>query len=55
MGISVAFNKNCRLLAVGSSMIDSGSVTVDNNGKPDQYKGQVDAYKFTISTDGKIL
>ena len=52
MGISVAFNKNCRLLAVGSSMIDSGSVIVDNNGKPDQYNGQVDAYKFTISTDG---
>ena len=55
MGISVAFNKNCRLLAVGSSMIDSGSVTVDNNGKPDQYKGQVDAYKFTISTDGNNI
>ena len=61
MGISVAFNKNGRLLAVGSAMIDIDTNTNTNElinnhthdqGKPDQYKGLVDAYKFTISTDG---
>ena len=56
MGISVAFNYNGRLLAVGSAMIDTDTNTNElindhthDDGKPDQYKGQVDVYKYTFS------
>ena len=44
MGISVAFNKNGRLLAIGSARIESG-IIVNNESNSDQYKGQVDVYK----------
>ena len=62
MGISVAFNKNGRLLAIGSAMIDTDTNTNNNElinnhthdqGKSDQYKGQVDVYKASGNSSSR--
>ena len=49
MGISVAFNNNGRLLAVGSGMV--GTVS-DINGTTQQ--GQVDVYKYTFINNSTV-
>jgi|SaaInlV_150m_DNA_3_1039698.scaffolds.fasta_scaffold00208_16 hypothetical protein len=49
MGISVAFNNNGRLLAVGSGM--DGTVS-DINGTTQQ--GQVDVYKYTSNSNSNV-